>query len=992
VGLTPYPPAIVQPAAGSIVPGSPYSNLLPYQTAGTSTTANNYYLMIDPRFRTQLSAKNQLSREQLELLEKEAVKLLRDARLPDGKESESKRLLAEELLKRQTRKQFDSGVTYESDFSRFGKDLNKYDKLERDMVGERKQQSKDANEDLMALIRLLEVQQQSAQRPQPGANGTPIVMGSLFGNFRPQGLIYRRPNVSPDGRSFTDLLNYAPRLNTSWSDILDVLENEAEADPASAPGTIDPAAEALIDGARATGWRTLTIPVTPGVPGWQLAFDGSGRFAYDRVLSSGLREVAICDGRELLHLYPELGLGARRKVTRFHRAELAELVPWMLPPAKDLARGFDLKSSGEHSVVLQPCGVKDDQQTIVQQLVFDNDGHLTERQLLDLGNKAVLHRETYAADGTVKRLDDGGKVLHEHKLLLKPGRAPDLDPDMKQLVVLPMPLRTRDHLLAQPAANGGNYESMSNEIALALLAVDAATGDATQLQNVVTQRFWNRADQRPGLAALYLSLGFDPNSVPAANSKHPFHRYLQWLRKNEQKMEPSISNDLGDGLLKRVAEVQAILRVWRNRQGPVTADEVATTVKYVREAKTPLFAWAVVEAVLDSGSTISAPKERSLQDVRSEVLKAASGSLKDVAGLGYAARYESARQLFAIGERTQARRLFSELYEQTVASGVRPPIDRTFREAMKGQGDEPDLFAKLLGDEVDRLVKDAGRNSEAAQGPRTEAQISFDRLVKNGRRISAVALAWLAWDLGDARLAETLLTKSLAGLTDADRGAPTLVAVDYLWQTHQYDAADRLMQGLLEKPAFKSHAVLWRMGYQVALQRRQPARAYACLAEALELEYRASPEWIDLDAVRRDYGQLLNHYEQTAHALQTLQEKVPDGLVAHVVRATDRWRALDVDGTAACQAASRILRALGEKELAWDYLLTAAVVREGFAWRELAQSLAGEGDFDLAERAYERACAAQPADPNLVAERAQNLRWAGKPLKALELSEAARLP
>ena len=36
-------------------------------------------------------------------------------------------------------------------------------------------------------------------------------------------------------------------------------------------------------------------------------------------------------GQTLLHLYPDLGIGARRTVSRFHRADFARLVPWALP-------------------------------------------------------------------------------------------------------------------------------------------------------------------------------------------------------------------------------------------------------------------------------------------------------------------------------------------------------------------------------------------------------------------------------------------------------------------------------------------------------------------------------------------------------------------------------------------------------------------------------------------------------------------------------------
>src|SRR5262249_34946519 len=154
----------------------------------------------------------------------------------------------------------------------------------------------------------------------------------------------------------------------------------------------------------------------------------------------------------LVHLYPELGLGSRRTLTRFHRAELGDLVPWALPPAKDLAHGYDLKCAGERTVALTPQGLKAGEGAVALHLLFAEDGRLDERRLVELPKNKVLRRETYGADGTVKVLDGDGKELSSRKLALKAGGAPDLDPETKDLVVLPMPLRTRDHVVQQSGA------------------------------------------------------------------------------------------------------------------------------------------------------------------------------------------------------------------------------------------------------------------------------------------------------------------------------------------------------------------------------------------------------------------------------------------------------------------------------------------------------------------------------------------------------------
>ena len=106
-------------------------------------------------------------------------------------------------------------------------------------------------------------------------------------------------------------------MSTSLADIRAVLEAEAPPNPHSLPGTIDPAARKLFDKARSAGWQSLTIGEPSGVsrrgsPPLTITFDGTGRYAYERTLPLGLKERVVCDGKTLLHLYPDLGIGARR--------------------------------------------------------------------------------------------------------------------------------------------------------------------------------------------------------------------------------------------------------------------------------------------------------------------------------------------------------------------------------------------------------------------------------------------------------------------------------------------------------------------------------------------------------------------------------------------------------------------------------------------------------------------------------------------------------
>src|SRR5262249_44244475 len=169
-----------------------------------------------------------------------------------------------------------------------------------------------------------------------------------------------------------------------------VLGAEAAPELRAAPGRIDPAARKLIERARSAGWQGLTIPNA-----FTLFFDGRGRYAYERVLPLGLRERVVCDGTTLLHLYPELGIGARRDVSRFHRAELLRVVPWLVPPAEDLARGADVKYIDEHTVAIVPRGLESSPSEpggsspryVGLHLLFADDGRLAERRLVAMPSK-----------------------------------------------------------------------------------------------------------------------------------------------------------------------------------------------------------------------------------------------------------------------------------------------------------------------------------------------------------------------------------------------------------------------------------------------------------------------------------------------------------------------------------------------------------------------------------------------------------------------------
>jgi tetratricopeptide (TPR) repeat protein len=158
------------------------------------------------------------------------------------------------------------------------------------------------------------------------------------------------------------------------------------------------------------------------------------------------------------------------------------------------------------------------------------------------------------------------------------------------------------------------------------------------------------------------------------------------------------------------------------------------------------------------------------------------------------------------------------------------------------------------------------------------------------------------------------------------------------------------------------------------------ARALAHYEEALERDYRELPEFVNLEAVRQDYRGLLQRYLDVARAVQTLGIYAPKDLPAKIVKAADRWRALDAGSTEVCTTAASIFKTLGESELAWAYLTTPLALQpnESGPWLQVADVLRDEGAPERADQAYARAFECESTNPQILWQRAQNLLQMGR--------------
>jgi tetratricopeptide (TPR) repeat protein len=787
--------------------------------------------------------------------------------------------------------------------------------------------------------------------------------------------IYARPAFTGDDRIFYDLLAYAPGMNISLADMQGILEAEAKPDRHNTPGQIDDGARKLFEINGVAAWQAVTFPSQTQRPAFTVLFDHQGRFTCDRTLSIGLREHMICDGKTLWHLYPELGIGARRQLSRFHRADFAELVPWALPRPEDLAHGADLRRIADRTVALIPDGAAGRKDRAGKPVpyrrflfVFARDGRLAEKQLVLMPANRILSRETYAADGTIRLFDKDGKQLDVRKYTLKPATEPNLQPNTKGLVVLSLPYRTREHVLQTLKIKNKAYRDLRFADALPLFAADVAAGNGSEAFNVFQQVFYTCDQRQIGFYVLLASCGqnldADHTDVMAEHPEKPLAQYLALhssplLRKHASQWAVSSRQWAGAGFLKHLALSHALYQRWQNDKvlkggADRRQTEIDRAVAYIRENKGTVFGWALLCLVQDR-----AGKDQKLHRHLADLWPL----FKDVPGLGYAARYELARSLWHGGDKHKAQTQFRTLYEQTLKESRLPRIDADFRAALLGGAQDEDAWADLLH--------------------RTAL-----KLIKEKHRPAIMALAWQCWQLEDRPQANQLLRLALDGMADQqERLAMTLAGIEFFWQTTQLERADQLLGKLLADPKLARRTPLWRLAARLAERRDMPSRALESLERALDAEFRDLPPVINLAAVRDDYGKLLEHYDRLADAMVTLRMKPPPDFLAKVVRAADHWRALDRDGSSACHMAGKILRTLGDKDLSWDYLTTPVGLRpnEAGPWQELAQDLSRRGDLQLADRAYTAAFEAEPTNAQLLWDRAQNLRQAGKTVKAAQM-------
>lgn len=804
-------------------------------------------------------------------------------------------------------------------------------------------------------------------------NGT-IVGQAPMGRYRGGYGLFGEPlqwNAShwPLGR-FGDLMVHAPGLNTLSVDVQSLLESQGPAELLPKRGTIDPKAQELIERAREGGWEAVTLPNGKGET-LTIRCDGQGRYVYERTVSEGLKERVVCDGESLLHLYEELGLAGQRSVSRFHRADIQKLIPWLVPPAEDLAVGFDVRLAGKNSIALVPLQNEKSKtgleaSSVYLLMVFREDGSLQERQVVDAKTNTPHLTVKYGTDGLVEVIGKDDKLIGKLEWTRSVADAPNLTPDRKDLVVLSLPFRSMESLLTaeeQQLANNSQFESFDEETALALVGSYHGGGNFSQLANLLAQRYFGKEDHRIGfyvlLASGYQTTGYG-NPAPQLAQKHPnsplaeyLAQHFQWLASGDSNQVFVVSGDK-DGFVQRLALARNVFARWST--GQAVNNRSATDIQLERSRdldslkllQSPELAWMIL---------LTMQKAEADSQALADYIKAADEFAK-TSGLSYAARYRAAHWRSELGETAEAMKELEALSNELLDAGVLPPITELTR---------------------DGFIHHAGLKAWANYLESLQAQF-----LKDDQRHAGLVVAIRAAKIKKDALSDSLLAKALNDLSPEKDPRAALLAVGYLTEQNEFTKAETLIAPLLKAEGWSKEPELWRKASDIASSMKQEALSVARLERAMQLEYEMLPDLINLQRIRDDYANLLSRLEDLAGA----KGPEPD-LKARAIRVADRWRVLDPNDTAACQAAGRIMAKLGDEALAWDYLTTplADKPNESAPWLALAQELANQQKVDWADRAYRYAFKAESTNAEILWNHAEFLRQHDRMEDAQELLE-----
>ena len=798
-----------------------------------------------------------------------------------------------------------------------------------------------------------------------------------------------------------DLPSYAPGLQTWAADRLAIAEQASTNRPAS--GTVDFDARRLIEKARSLGWENVRlVSVANGRrldrDNTVITVDGLGRFRIDRELSEGLKETVINDGSVMWHLYPEIGLGAKRTVSRFHQPAVQSLVPWYVPTADELSLNGDVKTVGERTVRITPTGEAASTIRSMIELVFAEEGRLSELRVIDRQSNAVLFKQAFTLDGTVRLLDTKDKVLAEVRYERRSAEAPNLAPMTIDLVVLPLPYRSSGSVgVSVPVNlqdNTPDFAKLSDEDALKLLATYFAEARQSELVNFIEQRFAVRGDHRIGLAVLMSSVMPQNPLVANATKQHldlPLAKFLEQFAAWATTGQLNTSLDAGDNaslFLKRICGAYNHYDRWathkvvtRERSEAEIERDLAETLRYVRDCHSLDLALRLLSTIEDALKQL----ER-MNSTFARQLNAAAAAIATDRDIPAFARQSRIEWLLLVGDDeslASAKELFRSHLAESISEGT----------VQRGAGFQPDIPFAL---QVRRLeayatwtvpaLRSEIRAAFAKQFKTPEGQScgAWADLVKEAAQtlstrnqpLALIVIARQCVALSEAALAAEIFQMGIKDQNLAVKPQLNLAALQYAKEASDWGLAEACVQRVLSDANSQSDSSLWRDAANIARQRLKFRESIEFLEKAYELEFAALPKTVNLETFRQEYQSLFEQLEQRSEQLAEASREDQEAFSRIVQRAAARWREIDSDDTSACHRTARILTKLGQATAAWNYWTTPLSEAPDLSsvWTTFATAMDAEHRFNIADKAWSTAFACEPTNPEILLQHSQFLR------------------
>src|SRR5262249_5273145 len=139
----------------------------------------------------------------------------------------------------------------------------------------------------------------------------------------------------------------------------------------------------------------------------------------------------------------------------------------------------------------------------------------------------ILYRENYASDGTVRRGPNGKALTGQvQSLNVRIAEAPDLTPDLEKLVIVPMPLRTRDYLMSKAGSRlQVDYSTLDRACDIGLIDTESILQNGPVAERIFVERFQEICDNRLGFHVLLATARESIQGGRSQDDKRGFGRF-----------------------------------------------------------------------------------------------------------------------------------------------------------------------------------------------------------------------------------------------------------------------------------------------------------------------------------------------------------------------------------------------------------------------------------------------------------------------------------